>query len=56
MEWEHVPFPYPDYYSMFRLQIPGGWIMVMIVTVGHHERDYSQTITFIPDPEHEWQL
>jgi len=44
-----------DYYeALERLKVPGGWLV--LYTENTDEDSLSATMTFLPDPNHEWEL
>ena len=58
-EWEEVP---SDRGLIFRLRVPGGWLVSMCDEVTHVLMDgrleggwdWRSTMTFVPDPQREW--
>jgi len=39
-----------------RAKVPGGWLVwVCLVDHNGHYKEESATLTFVPDPKHEWQ-
>jgi hypothetical protein len=58
IEWEEI-----DGRGLtFRAKVPGGWLIKALEVIFHPEEylmtkwglDYRVTVTFIPDPIHEW--
>lgn len=43
----------PTYWSPLRAKVPGGWLL----TWYDQQRDNinAKSLTFVPDPNHEWQ-
>lgn len=48
-EWEHLPDIRHESATL-RAKVIGGWVLCSIVG----EKPYTQTLVFIPDPEHKW--
>lgn len=51
--WEDIPVPQSDNLHVRRAKVPGGWLV--IAYNGNDPRDqYAPSITFYPDPNHQW--
>lgn len=48
-----------NYGDVSRAKVPGGWLVLMSYDVHHTDGgtgwDWRPTLTFIPDPNHEWE-
>ena len=53
-EWEHIKNKGENIFSpkMYRSKVPGGWLITTGITTGFSD----VRLTFMPDPEHEWEL
>ncbi len=38
---------------LWRTQVPGGWL---VMTVNGRSTDPQPSLTFLPDPEHQWHV
>jgi hypothetical protein len=41
--------------TIFRLSVPGGWLVKYCVLGGFDGEQISCSITFYPDPKHSWK-
>jgi hypothetical protein len=62
LKWERVQEMWSDEncpkYSTWRAQVPGGWLVT--VWAGDDPKTHLHVngggLTFVPDPEHSWQM
>lgn len=56
LKWEKLPVAEPrhefTYGTVYRGKVPGGWLVCVFWTAGNN--DSSTSMTFMPDPKHEW--
>ena len=64
MEWEEIEQQCDG--IMFRAPVPGGWLVRLDYNVVHQDPngvaglhpgwDWRPALTFVPDPDHQWEL
>ena len=56
LQWEHLVFMDRD--REYRAKVPGGWLVKIehVARSGGSTVGGSVSVTFIPDPNHEWSV
>ena len=64
MEWEDIP--QDRSFDLCRAKVPGGWLVAATEDVIHNQYEYGRgmvggwdwrvSLTFVPDPNHEWVI
>ena len=48
LTWEKIgESPCWEHYCVYRARVPGGWLVTI-------EGNTESSVTFVPDPDHEW--
>lgn len=58
IEWEHIYYDPPRGYKTYeetteRVKVFGGWI---VKNFHKYDNMFSESMVFIPDPDHKWSL